>query len=562
MLTFFGFSIIAVLIYFLLRDKMSPMVALITLPIVGILLYWIFMAANGTPAIGKNYSFLLHKKESVIFIEQFVAREKLAKPDKEILMSAYEAGLKSINLKANSKIADLNIDEQKLSKFYNAAINYIYTKNSVSLNSNQTENLDQVVLSKDSIDSFIDNLKNQHTFSNTIKDYADELNSYFKAGIGKVYRIAIMFIFAILFFGVLDDAGLFRPFINFIVKVAGGNVIAICVGTVLITMIAHLDGSGATTFLIVIPPLIPVYRHLKINPYLLFLLVASSAGLANMLPWGGPLGRIASVMGVDTISLYHPLIKVQVVGFICILAMAVLLGFREQARLRNEKTALSNLALYADDLDISGTQEVKPNRFFKINLIIAIFTLALIISGILSPEFAFMLALCIVLLVNYKTPKERMESLKNHSVGAISMGTILLAAGVYIGILTKSGMLGAIAKALAGIFPEFMLEYLHIITGIFGVPFELLLDTNGYYYTLYPVVGEIVGQYGIGMQEAAYAIMIGSIVGTFVSPFSPALWLGLGLARLNMGRHIRYSLFWLWGLSLFIMLLSYFMGLF
>lgn len=371
-----------------------------------------------------------------------------------------------------------------------------------------------------------------------------------------------MFIFAILFFGVLDDVGLFKPAINFIVKLAGGSVVAICVGTVLITMIAHLDGSGATTFLIVIPPLIPVYRHLKINPYLLFLLVVSSAGLANMLPWGGPLGRIASVMGVDTISLYHPLIKVQIAGFICIISMAVLLGLREQARIKNQKLAEQNLSLYADDLDLQGTHDTKPNRFFKINLIIAASTLGLIISGLILPEFAFMLALCAVLLINYKTPKERMDSLKAHSVGAVSMGTILLAAGVYIGVLTQSGMLGAIAKALAGLFPEFMLGYLHIIIGIFGVPFELLLDTNGYYYTLYPVVGEIVASHGVGMQEAAYAIMIGSIVGTFVSPFSPALWLGLGLARLNMGKHIKYSLFWLWGLSLLIMLISHFMGLF
>ncbi|BCX79487.1 CitMHS family transporter [Campylobacter sp. 19-13652] len=547
MLTFFGFGIIALLIYFLLRDKMSPMVALITVPVAGILLYWIVMAGAGSPVVSKNYSFLLQKQEVSEFVGSFATKNSLTQVSDSTISSAYVAGLKAVGLKPNAKLSEIIIDNKKLVKFYDAVVQSAYI---------DVPHISELVAGA------IDDLRLKHTWLNTLKDYADELNGYFKAGIGKVYKIAIMFIFAILFFGVLDDAGLFRPLISLIVKIAGGNVIAICVGTVLITMIAHLDGSGATTFLIVIPPLIPVYRHLKINPYLLFLLVASSAGLANMLPWGGPLGRIASVMGVDTISLYHPLIKVQVVGFICILGMAVLLGVRERARLAREGVAAKNLSLYADDLDISGTHDTKPNKFFKINLIVAILTLGLIISGLLSPEFAFMIALCVVLLINYKTPKERMESLKAHSVGAVSMGTILLGAGVYIGILTKSGMLGAIAKALAGVFPEFMLGYLHIITGVFGVPFELLLDTNGYYYTLYPVVGEIVGQYGVGMQEAAYAIMIGSIVGTFVSPFSPALWLGLGLARLNMGRHIRYSLFWLWGLSLFIMLLSHFMGLF
>lgn len=537
MLTVFGFIIIAFLIYFLLRDKMSPMVALIVVPVIGLLLFWLISAAMGSPAVAKNYSFLLQKEQMKEFVVSLGKQTGKNIPNDEEFDEIYKAALS-----ANAKKV---IDEAKLIKTYKNAASLAYKE----LDDAKVDTLIKIKLAK-------------HSALDSIKEHADELNSYFKAGILKVYKIAIMFIFAILFFGVLDDVGLFKPAINFIVKAAGGSVVAICVGTVLITMLAHLDGSGATTFLIVIPPLIPVYRHLKINPYLLFLLVASSAGLANMLPWGGPLGRIASVMGVDTISLYHPLIKVQIVGFVSILAMAVLLGFKEQARIKKQGVAEKNLALYADDLDISGTHDTPPNKFFKINLIIAATTLGCIISGLLVPEFAFMLALCAVLLINYKTPKERMASLKAHSVGAVTMGTILLGAGVYIGVLTQSGMLGAIAKALASIFPEFMLSYLHIITGIFGVPFELLLDTNGYYYTLYPVVGEIVGQYGVSMQEAAYAIMIGSIVGTFVSPFSPALWLGLGLARLNMGAHIRYSLFWLWGLSLFIMALSHFMGLF
>ena len=99
-----------------------------------------------------------------------------------------------------------------------------------------------------------------------------------------------------------------------------------------------------------------------------------------------------------------------------------------------------------------------------------------------------------------------------------------------------------------------MLPYLHIIIGILGVPLELVLSTDAYYFGLLPVVEQITSQVGVAPQSAGYAMLIGSIVGTFVTPLSPALWMGLGLARLSMGAHIRYSFFWIWGLSLLTLL--------
>ncbi|WP_052137679.1 CitMHS family transporter [Campylobacter sputorum] len=542
MLTIFGFLIIFFLIYFLLKNKISPMVALIIVPFIGIILYWFVIAFYDSPQIPKNYAFLLKSSYYKEFVVQIAKENNFKLPTNDDFTRFYDSAFKALKLKPNVDIKTLEIDTNKLVKFYSSGINEIYP---------DTHNLENKIL----------DLRDNYTIFMSIKDHAFMLDKYFKNGINKVYRIAIMFIFAILFFGVLNDLGLFNPIINFIIKLTGGNVIAVCVGTVLVSLIAHLDGSGATTFLIVIPPLIPVYKKLNMNPYLLFLLVASSAGLVNMLPWGGPLGRIASVLGTDTVSIYHPLIKVQIFGVVCTILMAVILGFREKSRLKNPKIVSLNLSLYSQEIELKDDNFVEIKNI-KTNFIIAISTLIAIILGIVSPEFGFMIALCLVLLINYKTPKERLERVKDHAPNAIFMGTILLGAGVYIGILDSSGMLKSIAQSLANLFPHWLLPHLHIVVGFFGVPFELLLDTNGHYYSLFPVVANIVEHYGVSGIEAGYAIMIGSIVGTFVSPFSPALWLGLGLAQLNMGKHIKYSLFWLWGLSIIIMALAYFMGLF
>ena len=134
-----------------------------------------------------------------------------------------------------------------------------------------------------------------------------------------------MFVFAITFFGVLQDTGLFRPIIGTMVRLTRGNVIAVTVATALIGMLAHLDGAGATTFLLTIPALLPLYRKLGMSPYLMLLLLALGAGIFNMsLP--GPLA--AAVTGIEVTELWRPLIAIQGVGVVLLVALAVLLGRR------------------------------------------------------------------------------------------------------------------------------------------------------------------------------------------------------------------------------------------
>ena len=128
----------------------------------------------------------------------------------------------------------------------------------------------------------------------------EAITGFFTDGLGKVISIATMFVFAITFFGVLQDTGLFRPIIGTMVRLTRGNVIAVTVATALIGMLAHLDGAGATTFLLTIPALLPLYRKLGMSPYLMLLLLALGAGIFNMVPWAGPLGRAAAVTGIES----------------------------------------------------------------------------------------------------------------------------------------------------------------------------------------------------------------------------------------------------------------------
>jgi CitMHS family citrate-Mg2+:H+ or citrate-Ca2+:H+ symporter len=66
----------------------------------------------------------------------------------------------------------------------------------------------------------------------------------------------------------------------------------------------------------------------------------------------------------------------------------------------------------------------------------------------------------------------------------------------------------------------------------------------------------LVNVFGGTSLSVAYAMIIGNIIGTFVGPFSPALWLGLGLAGFEMGRHIRYSFMIMWGFSIVLLVVA------
>lgn len=386
-----------------------------------------------------------------------------------------------------------------------------------------------------------------------------QIKEFYLDGTRSVIQIVVMFIFAILFFGIMGEAGVFKPLIDGLIKLTKGNVISVAVGTVLISVVAQLDGAGATTFLLVVPALLPLYHRLKMNPYLLFLLLAVSAGITNMLPWGGPLARVATVLEANVETIYRPLIAVQVIGIGLTLIMAVILGMREKRRILLEYGSLATMDSEPAHSPNNDTSSPSKGLFWA-NVVVFLLVMAVLFGDLLPPAFVFMLGTSVALLINYRTPKEQIACINANAGGAIMMATIILSAGVFLGVLKGTGMLDAISKDLVNVLPATLLPNLHYVTGFFGVPLELVLSTDAYYFGLFPVVEQITSDVGVESTKAGYAVMMGSIVGTFVSPFSPALWMGLGLANLSMGKHIRYSFFWVWGLAVAIMFCSWLIG--
>lgn len=392
----------------------------------------------------------------------------------------------------------------------------------------------------------------------------EQITEFFNDGISSVISVVIMFVFAILFFGIMQDTGLFNPIISKMVKMSRGNVILVAMTTVIIGAVAHLDGSGASTFLITIPALLPLYKKLNMSPYMLVMLIGMSASIMNMVPWGGPLGRTAAVLSVDPTELWQPLIPLQGVLIVLLIAMGALAGKFEQNRLKKKGLLIGDVNF--DNFELTSEKDkeaadLERPKLLWFNLVLTIAVVVLLVWGVLPAGLVFMLAVSIALPVNYTNMNVQMDRIRAHAPSALMMAAIILAAGSFLGILENSGMLNSLAEDIVVILPGFMVPYLHYIIGFFGAPLELVLNTDAYYFALLPVVEQIVSEHGVDQITAAYAIMIGNVIGTFISPFSPALWLAVGLAGIEMGRYIRYALWWVWGFSILAMAAAFVMGI-
>ncbi len=80
-----------------------------------------------------------------------------------------------------------------------------------------------------------------------------KLGGFMLKGIQEIAPVAGMFVFAILYFGIMTDAGLVEPVIRWLLRAVGGRPARIVLGTAFLALLVHLDGSGAVTFLVTVP---------------------------------------------------------------------------------------------------------------------------------------------------------------------------------------------------------------------------------------------------------------------------------------------------------------------
>ena len=389
----------------------------------------------------------------------------------------------------------------------------------------------------------------------------DEMAGFIKEGVKGVHGTAILFIFSVLFFGVMTDAGMFDKIIGALMKKVGNNVIGVALMTCLIAVIGHLDGGGASTFLITIPAMLPVYKRLHMRRETLLLICVTSMGVMNLLPWGGPTMRAASVLDVEPNDLWGQIVPMQVVGLVLAVGTAIFWGFQEKKRIAKlGDAAVEDAGKYDDSDSEEKNNELARPKNFIFNVILTLAVIIVLVLDIFPSYYVFMVGCALGILVNYRGKKLQNSIIKSHAASGLTMASTIMCAGVFLGVLSKSGIMEKMAIMMAGVIPASMGKFLPIIIGVLSVPLALLFDTDSYFYGLLPVLISVGNQFGVNPAHIAIAMVVCRNCATFISPVAPATYLGIGLAGVEIKDHIKYCFGWQWGVSLICLVAGLILG--
>lgn len=387
--------------------------------------------------------------------------------------------------------------------------------------------------------------------------FGAEVFTFMTDGIKAIAPTGVMFIFAILFFGILTDAGTFRPIIGRLLHLAGRDPARIALATAVLAMIVHLDGSGAVTFLITVPALLPLYDAVGMRRTTLATIVALGAGTMNILPWGGPTLRAASALDVPVTELFNPLLAPVCAGLLFVLLLAYRMGARERGEGEGRvKAPASDLPLPAD----AASETERPGLFWW-NILLIVVSIVALVSGFAPPHVVFMLAFALAATLNYPNLREQTERVNAHARAALLMAGILFAAGCLTGILKGSGMIDAMARAAVEFIPPAVGHHLPVITGLASVPASLLFDPDSFYFGVLPLLASTFEHFGGHGLEVGQAAIMGQMTTGFpVSPLTGSTYLLIGLTGVELGDHQRRTLPYAFLVTLVILFVSLLIG--
>ena len=380
--------------------------------------------------------------------------------------------------------------------------------------------------------------------------FAPQLGEMMVAGITKLAPTGVMLMFAILYFAIMLDAGLFEPFVQRLIALVHGDPMKVVVGSAALALLVSLDGDGSTTYMITTAAMLPLFRRLGMRPLVLACVTMLAGGVMNTLPWGGPTARAASALSIDVSTVFVPMIPALVVGVCWVFYVAYRLGLSERRRLAATGAASSaNARVLLEELanpDIGeDTQHRRPDRLL-VNAVLTAVLLVALIAAVLPLPVIFMIGFAVAMLLNYPTIDEQKALLSRHAGNVLAVVGLIFAAGIFTGILSGTKMVDAMADSVIRLVPPVLGPYLAIVTGVLSIPFTFFISNDAFYFGVLPILAKAGQAYGISAAEMARASLIGQPV-HLLSPLVPSTFLLVGLVGVDFDDHQRYTLKWALG---------------
>ncbi|WP_447036480.1 CitMHS family transporter [Streptomyces sp. DSM 118878] len=435
------------------------------------------------------------------------------------------------------------------------------------------------------------------------------LGDYVLDGVGNLAPTAAMLMFAIVYFGVMIDVGLFDPIVRGILRFCKADPVRIVVGTAVLAAIVSLDGDGSTTFMITVSAMYPLYKRLKMSLVVMTGVAATANGVMNTLPWGGPTARAATALKVDAADIFVPMIPALAMGLVAVFLLSYALGLRERKRLgtlslddvlRKETVTADETVLVGaggegrmsltkrtaggggggaggagagladgtgrdsaakakakakgedeatDEDEDDGFQGLDPNRatlrpklyWFNAGLTVLLLT-AMIMEWLPIPVL-FLLGAALALTVNFPHMPDQKARIAAHAENVLNVTGMVFAAAVFTGVLTGTGMVDSMATWLVDAIPEGMGSQMGLVTGLLSLPLTYFMSNDGFYFGVLPVLAEAGQAHGVSTLEIARASIAGQAL-HMSSPLVPAVYVLVGMAKVEFGDHTKFTVKW------------------
>ena len=383
----------------------------------------------------------------------------------------------------------------------------------------------------------IGTLVRQGLFGNNSKDKLTAMKGTAETG--------VMLLFAILYFSLMLDSGLFDPITNKMIRYAKGDPMKVLVATAIVAAAVSMNGDGTTTTLICCSAFVPIYKKLDMKLMNLGVLVILQNTIMNLLPWGGPTARAMSVLGVeaDILGYLAPGMVLSILYVIFFVARGM--GKKERARLGIKELTDAEL----DELTTISDPEVlairRPQNFW-INAIMTLVLIGWLVAGSfidaieVKPVVLFLIGTGLAMMINYPDLKSQSKRIGENAGDAVQVVLLVFGAGVFMGLFQGTGMAKALTDSIVHIIPQQLAGFWSLIIALISVPGTFFLTNDGFYYGVLIPFAEIGRQYGFTDMQMALASLMGQAF-HLLSPLVAFIYLLLRLTGLDMGEWQRES---------------------
>ncbi len=189
----------------------------------------------------------------------------------------------------------------------------------------------------------------------------------------------------------------------------------------------------------------------------------------------------------------------------------------------------------ADTMLDPNRASLRP-KLIWFNLALTVAVMVLLVLDIFPLSYVFMVGAAVALMVNFPKLKSQADEIVAHAPSIVGVVSMVLAAGVLVGVLNGTGMVTAMASWITTVIPASMGPFLAVITGILSIPFTFFMSNDAFYFGILPVLSESAAHFGIEPVEMARASITGQPV-HLQSPLVPAILLLVSLANVNLGDH-------------------------